>query len=91
MVYAYNRNIYESKGEVTMARNDANRCPECGRFGSNSNGGYCTPCHNKRVAKQGEDNYRVGATTYFGYGFQQGDSLFPDKFGVEKERYGYER
>ena len=59
------------------------RCPVCGRFGSQALGGYCKTCHpnanddEKHAFADFCDNHDDGA-------------FFPNEFGILKDKFGFE-
>ena len=63
------------------------RCPLCNRFGSGSLDDYCKDCYGKRYDVT--DN-RSAFDDNFG-DFASERPFFPDSFGVEKDKFGYER
>ena len=61
------------------------RCPVCNRFGSDALSGYCSTCYNSRVEQEEKNAW----ADYPGFGSD--NPFFPKKFGIIKDKFGYER
>ena len=61
------------------------RCSVCGRYAKVDlgKGNLCTPCHTA------EEEYRYVGDDYPGFGSDR--EFLPSKFGIIKDKFGYEK
>ena len=64
------------------------RCPGCNKFGKDSLGGYCTPCHDKKANSPRKRRYNffrdVGKDNIIKSSFTR------DSYGIMKDKFGLE-